>query len=614
MIAAGAAIAWKSTTPATRPTKAPPPPPATTSAEPPAAIPTVVSEAPVTPTADPVADREAREAQAVRLLAPLEEEAKRLAAEGKPADAAAVFDRFPTELSSTDAGKKAALAAKAYGAEARRKGIKEVLRQADDLAVTGRFDEARGLLERLLASLDTSERAPIEEKMASIKAERPAWEASRAAKAEEAYDALRKRVFPLARDRKFAEARAEIDRARKDDALAPKAEAIDADLDDLVLLEAVYEDALGGARRLAETGKAARLRRFDAEVRFRIEGDRLSFDVGGARIAVQLDLLDRPDIATLAVAALNPADAETRLKVGLLLVHGSDLVRAKAEFEAAAKKDRRADRWLARIAAMEAVAPVPAPPPGAGDVAPEAIERLFAVRPGAVKPDGAIDITYDFASADQAKDWEAWVFTPPGAAMPAGEWHVLSGEVLGRGHRLFYWKAKLEGDLLVEGTVTPDETMNVGLQVSDDREGKAYRAAIGYELSLPGPLRGALSTNPTCLVRLDLARLRDLGSADASAQVRMLREAHAMLGGGGATPLRAGTKYRVRLSRVGEVLTLEVDGRTVVKAKDGAYARGFAALYCDSMPTSGTDVSVSWDDVHIVGRLDPAWLSAALGK
>ena len=623
VLAVASAIAWQASTPVTRPTETPAPPPATAAAAPPVAAPPVVSEAPLTPAGDPVDPRKAREAEAAGLLVPLEVEAKRLAAEGKPADAAAVFDRFPKELSSTDAGKKAASAARAYGAEARRKGIDAVLGKADDLAAIGRFDDARGLLEGLLASLDASERAPIDEKMASIEAARPAWEASRSAKAEEGYDAFRKRLFPLARDRKFAEARAEIDRARKDDALVPKLEAIDADLADLALLEAVYEDARAGALRLAETGKTARLRKFDAEVRFRVEGDRLFFDVGGARIAVQLELLDRPDIATLALAAVHPGDAEARLKIGLLLVHGLDpvapskesLAPAKAEFETAARKDRRADRWLARIAAMEALlAAGQTQPPGAGDVAPEAIERLFAVRPGTAKPGGEVDIRYDFASEDQAKDWEAWAFTQGGAAMPAGEWRVIEGEVLGRGHRSLYWKAKMAGDLLVEGTLTPEETTNAGIQVCDDRAGKAYRAAIGYQLSLPAPLRAALATRPTCLVRLDLARLLDMGAADAASQARLLREAHATLGGSESPTLRVGTKYGVRLTRIGEVLTLEVDGRVVARAKDGAYRGGFVALYCDTQPASAAEVSLSWDDIHIVGQLDPVWLSAELAK
>ncbi len=581
-LAAAAVIAWKSVAPATRPTEAPPRPQVSTATVFVEATSSVVSKASVTSAADSGDDRKARE---------------------------------------VEAGKRAASAAKADLAEAKKKGIDAVFRKADDLAAAGRFDDARGLLEGLLASLGASERASVDEKMASIAAARPAWEASRAAKAEEAYVALRARVFPLARDRKFAEARAEIDRARADDALAPKSEAIAGDLADLDLLEAVYADALVGARRLAETGKPVRLRKFDAEVRVRLEGDRLSFVVGGAWVAVQLELLDRSDIATLALVALDPGDAETRLKIGLLLVHGcepaspakEDLARARMEFETAAKKDRRADRWLSRTAAMEGP-PAPGPAPKSADVAPEAIERLFSVRPLAVKPNGEVDLRYDFSSADQAKDWEAWAFTQGGGAMPAGEWQVADGEVKGRGHRLLYWKARMEGDLLVEGTLTPDETTNAGLHVCDDREGKAYRAAIGYKASLPAALRTALSAKPTCLVRLDLARLKDMTATDIASMVRAMKEAHATLCGGETPALRAGVKYRVRLARVGVGITLEVDGRVVGKAKDGAYRGGFVALFCDTMPAGSADMALSWDDVHIVGRLDPAWLSGALGK
>ncbi len=614
------------------------------------------------------------EAEASRLLEPIEKTAAGLAAEARFLDAANAFSDFPIEIAFTEAGGRAARARDGYMRQAHDK-VEGDLRKAEQLGSDRKYGEAKALLEAAKPMCDATQLAQVTDLLGKIEQARVSYESERLARAAEIYDDLRKRVHKALRDRKFDVARTELDKAKKDPVLAVRAEEIGHDLEETALLEAVYQDAVNGAKKLATTKQPITLAQFGQSVTPSLEKDQVVFRIGGATMPLSFDMLKRPDVVALAAKVLDGSLPETRFKYGLVYFFGIDpdnppkekddtITKARAELDTARKKDPRAERyyrWLDDLAnaaqvgaakklyeeAKESYAAqrwleaqnrlslltktygeltfvldrkseidgMLAAISAKLDADKKTFEGLFAVAPKMITKEGKVDITYDFEDEAQGKDWEA--FAPQiGPQPPAGDWAIVKGEAMGRGHRYYYWKPRLKGDLSVEFILTSDENRNLGVQFCDDRGGKFYRATLGYELQ-DRRINPVLNPKSTSLIRMNMPLILEIFQIPnwwQTGQQRMKEEGHNTLDGGNEPKLVTGKKYRVQISRIQDSMEFWVNGASVAKAKDGTYKEGFIALWCDSDPANPQDVCGSWDNVHIVGHLDPEWLRKATGK
>ncbi|MEK7865422.1 MAG: protein kinase [Planctomycetota bacterium] len=613
------------------------------------------------------------EAEASKLLEPIEKKAEGLAAEEKFLDAANAFAEFPVEVAFTEAGGRAAQARDGYLRRAHDK-VDGDLRRAEQLGSDRKYDEAKALLEAAKPLCDAAQLVQVNELLGKIEQARTAYESERLARATEIYDDLRKRAHKALRDRKFDDARAELEKGKKDPALSARAEEIGHDLEEVGLLEAVYDDALKGAKKLAGAKQPITLAQFGQSVTPSMEGDEVVFRVGGATMPLSFSMLKRSDVVALAGKVLDGAQGETHFKYGLVYFFGIDpenppkekdetLAKARTELDTARKKDPRAERyyrWLDDLANASQIGAAKklydeakqsyaaqrwteaqnrlvlllktygelsfvrdrkgeidgmlAAISAKLDADKKAFDGIFAVPPKSITKEGKIDITYDFSDPAQGKDWEAFAMQV-GPQPPGGDWAIVKGEAMGRGHKYYYWRPRLVGDFSVEFLLTSDENRNLGVQFCDDRAGKFYRATLGYELQ-DRWLTPVLMPKSTSLVRIDIGVVLEVMAAGdrQKGQQRLRDEGHVTLDGGSDPKLASGKKYRVQVNRIQDSMEFWVNGASVAKAKDGAYKEGHIALWCDSDPANPKDVCGSWDNVHIVGHLDPEWLRQATGK
>jgi len=614
------------------------------------------------------------EEQAGKLLDPIAKRAEGLAAEEKYLEAAKALEEFPAELAFTEAGGRAGQARDGYLRQAREK-IDADMKKAQDLAASFRFDDARRTLEALKPLCNEAQLTEVTVLIGQVEEARKGYANAQRAKAATAYDDFLKAFHKLLRDRKLEAARALVEKARKDPVLSSRAEDLAHDAEDVGLLEAAFQDGIAGAKKLAAAKQSIKLSQFDDSVVPQMDGDQVIFSIGaGATTKLDMKQMKPQDVAALAGKALDVSLPVTHFKFGLLYFFSIDpektskerddwVAKGRTELDTARKKDPRADRywrWLDEIANAAQIASAKKLYDEAkesyraqqwteasnklmlllksyGDLSfvrdqkdeidsmlkgisdkldadRKVYEKVFAVPPKKISKEGLIDITYDFEDPDQGRDWEAFVYEVPN--MPTdGEWKIVKGEAMGRGHKSYYWKPRLKGDFRVEFTLTSDETHNLGLQFCDTRDGKAYRAALGYELQGDRRIQQVLNPRSTCIVRLDLAELANIDWGDPQSGMAKFRdEIHNTLDGTDEPKLQTGTKYRVMVQRVGDGIDFEVNGKSVAHAKDGNYHEGYLALWCDTVPANPDQVAASWDNFHFEGHLDPAWLAQASGK
>ncbi len=593
-----------------------------------------------------------------RVLVRLRSEAAAEAEHGNLAGAAAILDRFPASLSLTIHGRVAAMDAARYrrNAQAAWAGV---LVTVDGHIAQGRFDEAATLLDAAPGKYgDSVGTEDLARRRQDIETGRGQAAAAGRAAAIEAYRTWREALHRLLEGRDYAKARALVEKALADAALSPVRDDLEADRVEVVLLEGLTADAERGARQLAKTGRKIRVARLGEAAQVEIQADQVMLRLeGGSLLRLDPESLDPADIITLAGAVLDGQEAETRLAYGLLLYHAGQAVKAKAEMEAAkAKGETRADRYLAWIREAEATAreakakdlsargqaswkagrhadavriltelmesygDLPfvqedaaaqrALAASGGPIWPHALDGVMSVRPRCLDR-GVVEFTYDFSTAEQLRDWTPLAGLPvlglDSVPLPGG-WTVQDGRLGFTGQAPLVWKPALKGDVTLEFTLHPLEVKNLGVQLCDDGEGRAYRAAFLYRPGL-GPETG--DAWPLAgLARLDMTKVL-YEDSNVEENDRNLRERiHRVLVGKDAAGVTAEKDNRVRVVRKADLLTVYVGEEKFLEARDRTLSGGRVALWVDTPTTRAA--AAYWDDIRITGTIDPSWAAGVL--
>jgi hypothetical protein len=196
-----------------------------------------------------------------------------------------------------------------------------------------------------------------------------------------------------------------------------------------------------------------------------------------------------------------------------------------------------------------------------------------------------ITILYDFSSEEQLDDWESQGLTGEQRGEISWRWEDNNKTVIGRGRGYLIWKTPLEGDVQIEFKFSPRRPRNIGAIICGSETGEGYMAILGFEI--PGPARRFLS--PNALWKL-------LPSSDPP---------FSELAGTKKPRLRSEKNYHLKLARKGREITLLLDRKRIVSARDAAYNKGYVGLLI-------LGSSAEFDQIRIRGRVSEEWLKLAV--
>jgi len=193
---------------------------------------------------------------------------------------------------------------------------------------------------------------------------------------------------------------------------------------------------------------------------------------------------------------------------------------------------------------------------------PVAATRFFH---GAVRrlADGRVELHYDWSDAAQLRDWEPDAKTKP---------TVADGE-LRMGARL--------GTLLTHGATLVGDVEVAGTWCMREKLGMARSCVVGV-------CRGDAGGYGFMLITVNPRIWKGRGDKPIA---------------WGQGRYEEGQPHTFRLVRASPSVKGWIDGAARVRAQDADYGRGAAFL-------SSWEANVAYDDIRIVGRLDPEWLKA----
>ncbi|MCE9584645.1 MAG: serine/threonine protein kinase [Planctomycetes bacterium] len=458
----------------------------------------------------------------------------------------------------------------------------------------------------------------------------------------EFWPALEKLLF----ERKYKDALTHCGKFMNDPEMAVVKDKVMAMLDDISSLNLVLDEAGRGAETAAKTKEPVTIKKFEVRITNR-DGDRVGYAfLNGGSSELQILKADEADIAVLCQVAYNalPQDQKAaekgpfEFRIGLLFYFTSDdkdkkrageelekasrdgVVRAKwyldrmaergmGDVELAAKKvydeafdlfgakkyaeakprfqrllsDMATTAWVRdhkttiqqRIA--ECDAKLGAPDSGA----------LAALFKGTLKPyaRGAIEVHYDFSTADQLQDFTVaggtWTWDKDTQSI-----HGQAGEDVLRG---LNWNAPLTGDLSLEMDIVPVAERGIGISVHNDAAGHSYLAIFGGLGTATAQQLG----NPD-LKSLALTKF-SLGGTPPFSVLGSLSDPKAV----------KGQSMKVRISRAGRGISVYVGGKRLLEGQDDAWTKGQVVLFLQGG-------EARFDNLTIFGTPDDAWLKAHL--
>ena len=246
---------------------------------------------------------------------------------GRIADALAVFDNFPAELSSRDVMSRVRDARDAIRGQALAE-FKARDAKAKALIKEGRLEHAKDIYLAVRSWGIRDVKTAATKAIGDIDRLITQRTAAALVGAKEAYPKLVRSLVDLLGQRDYKAARAEIDAALVDTKLASVRERV-----------RIFQELVRGAAEVwAQVGAGAKTLQEGDVVRFggvagqylRIEGDKIYVKIGGGVAARDLRELSSVDAVSLAARALDESAAPVQVKIGLFLIADRDYERARS--------------------------------------------------------------------------------------------------------------------------------------------------------------------------------------------------------------------------------------------------------------------------------------------
>lgn len=183
---------------------------------------------------------------------------------------------------------------------------------------------------------------------------------------------------------------------------------------------------------------------------------------------------------------------------------------------------------------------------------------------------GVIEVFYDFSDESQLADWKEYnwysIFD-----MHDSIWRIENGELRGSGSHGFLWKGIIVGDVVVEFDAYSTDPRRPNIQATICDDGKdGYNYLFGVGLVELGPPIDVIRYNQHASLGIDIVK------RPSKAKVNQ--------------------KYHIKIEKKGNILSLYIDGKRVLKAKNNRYQKGHISLFAIGS-------TVKFDNIRIIGRV-----------